>query len=41
MVGAGSIVLNKYLREYIPHAELLENPQMLAAIGMARMDGVI
>jgi hypothetical protein len=34
MVGAGSITMYRYLKEYVPHIELQDNPQLLAAIGM-------
>lgn len=40
MIGAGSIAMTKYLKNYMPHAELQENPQLLAAIGMGEMAGV-
>jgi hypothetical protein len=39
-IGAGSITMIKYLKDYIPHAELQEKPQLLAVIGMGEMAGV-
>jgi hypothetical protein len=30
----------QYLKYYIPHLELQENPQILAAIGMEEMAGI-
>lgn len=39
-VGGGSIVLSEYLREYIPHLELIKNAQNVAAKGMRYMLGV-
>lgn len=40
MIGAGSINMTRYLKNYIPHAELQPNPQLLAAIGMGELAGV-
>jgi hypothetical protein len=39
-VGGGSIVLSDYLREYIPHLELIKNAQNVAAKGMRYMLGI-
>jgi hypothetical protein len=39
-VGGGSIFLTEYLREYIPHLELIKNAQNVAAKGMRYMLGV-
>ena len=39
MIGAGSITMYKYLKVYIPHAELSKNPQTIAAIGMYELVG--
>ena len=40
LVGAGSIALEKYFKEFAPHATLQPNAQMLSAIGMREMAGV-
>lgn len=37
LCGGGSIVLNKYLKEYIPHLELLPNAQTIAVKGMEEL----
>lgn len=34
MIGGGSIAFTKYLQHYTPHAELQENAQLLAVIGL-------
>ncbi len=34
MIGGGSIIMTKYLQNYIPQAELQPNAQLLTAIGM-------
>jgi len=39
LVGAGAITLAKYIQYYIPNAQLQDNAQMLAAIGMGEMAG--
>jgi hypothetical protein len=40
LVGAGSLCMAEYLKEFIPHAELQPNAQILAALGMGGMAGV-
>lgn len=37
MIGAGSIIMEKYLKKLIPQAELQPKPQLIAAIGMGEM----
>jgi hypothetical protein len=37
LLGGGSIVLNKYIKEYIPHVELLPNAQTIAVKGMEEL----
>ncbi len=37
LIGGGSIAMHKYLKQYIPQAELQTNAQCLAAIGMGEM----
>lgn len=39
LVGAGSITIYKYLKEFIPHAILENNAQSLTAIGMNKIIG--
>jgi len=41
MIGAGSITMHKYLSEdeFVPHAELQNNAQLLTSIGMNEMVG--
>lgn len=34
MIGGGSIIMTKYIQQFIPQAELQNNPQLLSAIGM-------
>jgi hypothetical protein len=38
-IGGGSIVLSEYLREYIPHLDLINNAQNVAVKGMKYMIG--
>lgn len=40
LIGGGSVGMYKYIKEYIPHAELLKDAQILAAIGMDETVGV-
>jgi hypothetical protein len=40
MIGAGSITMYKYLKVFVPHAELIESAQTIAAIGIGQIVGV-
>lgn len=39
MLGAGSIAMYKYFKEFVPHAQLANKAQTIAAIGMGEMAG--
>jgi hypothetical protein len=40
MVGGGAIGMGKYLKEFIPHIEIMPDAQILSAIGMGEMAGI-
>jgi hypothetical protein len=41
MVGGGAIMMSKYISKFIPHVELQNEAQSLAAMGMGRLVGAV